>query len=297
MYSPDVTRTAPDPHPPTGANTVLGGESTRERVLQVVLTHGPVSAAEVGSRLGLTAAAVRRHLDVLSEEGTVEVKLIAGNRGAGRPSRRYVVSHQGQAELGDDYLTIATDALGRLAQMQGPEAIRLVARDRFTEVERRFAESVASAAADGAPLKDLLDRTDTLAQVLDELGFAASIRLAGVPAANEGSTGPGAPDTASLPMLRAAQICQGHCPLQEVAARFPEFCEEETGVFARLLGVDVRRLSTMPTGGHVCTTHVPLGRTRPPEAPGRRRDPLPAPPQSTPDQSDTTDHRPHSQRG
>ena len=29
-------------------------------------------------------------------------------------------------------------------------------------------------------------------------------------------------------------------------------------VFARLLGVDVRRLSTMPTGGHVCTTHVPL---------------------------------------
>lgn len=249
---------------PQAVGPAAGGDSTRERVLQVVLTEGPVSAAEVGRHLDLTAAAVRRHLDVLSEEGTVEVKLIAGNRGAGRPSRRYVVSHQGQAGLGDDYLTIATDALQRLAELQGPDAVRHVARDRFAEVERRFQEEMAAAESSGEPLRDLQARTDTLARVLDEEGFAASLRLAGVPAApgagSEQSARP--PERSALPMLRAAQICQGHCPLQEIAARFPEFCEEETDVFARLLGVDVRRLSTMPTGGHVCTTHVPLGRHR-----------------------------------
>lgn len=248
---------------PTGAGPALSGDSTRDRVLQTVLTQGPVSAAEVGRHLGLTAAAVRRHLDALSEDGTVEVKLIAGNRGAGRPSRRYVVSHQGQAELGDDYLTIATDALARLAQMQGTDAVRLVARDRFADVERRFHEEISAAQTRGTPVQDLQGRTDTLARVLDERGFAASIRLAGLPAPEvpeRESARP--PEHRSLPMLRAAQICQGHCPLQEVAARFPEFCEEETEIFARLLGVDVRRLSTMPTGGHVCTTHVPLGRHR-----------------------------------
>lgn len=268
MYSPDVARTAPDSSVPTGTGSVLTGDSTRERVLQVVLTHGPVSAAEVGRQLDLTAAAVRRHLDVLSEEGTVEIKLIAGNRGAGRPSRRYVVSHQGQADLGDDYLTIATDALGRLAQMQGVEAIRLVAQDRFAEVERRFLEAITAAEAQGESVQDLQVRTDTLARVLDELGFAASIRLAGLPTTGPGPDRQHAPqsDRTSLPVMRAAQICQGHCPLQEVAARFPEFCEEETEVFARLLGVDVRRLSTMPTGGHVCTTHVPLGRKPPARA-------------------------------
>lgn len=263
MYSPDVVPSAPAPSVPTGAGPALSGDSTRDRVLQTVLTQGPVSAAEVGRHLGLTAAAVRRHLDALSEDGTVEVKLVAGSRGAGRPSRRYVVSHQGQAELGDDYLTIATDALNRLAQIQGDEAIRQVAQDRFAEVERRFAEEIDATAAQGEPVEDLQVRTDTLARVLDELGFAASLRLAGVP------TAPGATDTAvagTAPMFRAAQICQGHCPLQEVAARFPEFCDEETRIFARLLGVDVRRLATMPTGGHVCTTHVPLGRTMTTEA-------------------------------
>jgi hypothetical protein len=38
------------------------------------------------------------------------------------------------------------------------------------------------------------------------------------------------------------------------------FCDVETEVFSRLVGVDVRRLSTLARGGHVCTTHIPTGR-------------------------------------
>ena len=37
VYSPDVARTAPDSSVPTGTGSVLTGDSTRERVLQVVL--------------------------------------------------------------------------------------------------------------------------------------------------------------------------------------------------------------------------------------------------------------------
>lgn len=217
-------------------------ESTRDRVLQVVLNQGPVSAARVGEELGLTAAAVRRHLDALSEEGSVEVKLVSGNRGAGRPSRRYVVSRAGQSRLGNDYLEVAVQALEQLSAAAGRDAVRTVARERFAAVEERYREAIGTTA-------DLRERTNALADVLDDEGFAASVRTVGQP-------GP----TPGRPTLRAAQICQGHCPLQDLAADFPEFCEEETELFARLLGVDVRRLSTLPTGGHVCTTHVPLGR-------------------------------------
>ncbi len=217
-------------------------ESTRDRVFQVVLSQGPISAANVGVELGLTAAAVRRHLDVLSAEGAVEVKLVAGNRGAGRPSRRYVVSRAGQSLLGDGYLEVATQALEHLAAAGGPDAVRAVAKERFAAVEERYRASIGTTA-------DLRERTAALARVLDDEGFAASVRSVGQ---NGSATG--------QPVLKAAQICQGHCPIQDLAAEFPEFCEEETELFARLLGVDVRRLSTLPTGGHVCTTHVPLGR-------------------------------------
>jgi len=221
----------------SGAGT---SKSTRQKVMHAVLSHGPVSAATIGKKLGLTAAAVRRHLDALEEEGLVEVKAVSGSqRGAGRPSRRYVVTQQGQVQLGDDYLEVASDAMAALVEYGGQEALRGFARQYFHQIEERFNEEVGETTT-------LNERIQTLTAVLDELGFAATTRRAG--------------RTAKVTTLRAAQICQGHCPIQELAGRYPQFCEEETDLFARLLEVDVRRLATMPTGGHVCNTHVPLGR-------------------------------------
>ncbi|MCW1250318.1 winged helix-turn-helix transcriptional regulator, partial [Acaricomes phytoseiuli] len=51
-------------------------EKTRDRVRDAVLEHGPVNAARLGRLLGLTPAAVRRHLDRLEQDGVIEVKLL-----------------------------------------------------------------------------------------------------------------------------------------------------------------------------------------------------------------------------
>ena len=66
--------------------------STRRRVASSLLEHGPSTAAQLAERLHLTAAAVRRHLDVLLESGAVgrvtpdgtitEFPLLAPNAGA-----------------------------------------------------------------------------------------------------------------------------------------------------------------------------------------------------------------------
>ena len=60
------------------------------------------------------------------------------------------------------------------------------------------------------------------------------------------------------------QLCQGHCPVLDVAQAFPQLCEAELQAFARLLGVHVQRLATLAQGEHVCTTHIPV-RPRIPE--------------------------------
>ncbi|MCU1541239.1 MAG: ArsR family transcriptional regulator [Arthrobacter sp.] len=217
-------------------------ERTRDRVLNAVLEHGPISAAELGDLLGFTPAAVRRHLDHLSRHGVIEVKRVAraGAR-AGRPARRYVLSSQGQSTLGNDYLDIATIALQRLGEMAGPEAVRQFAVERFAEMERRYAPVVEQAGP------DITARAQVLSELLSRDGFVAS--AASIEA------------KAPLPAaLSSVQLCQGHCPIQQLAAEFPVFCEAETEVFSRLVGVDVRRLSTLARGGHVCTTHIPTGR-------------------------------------
>jgi predicted ArsR family transcriptional regulator len=217
-------------------------ERTRDRVLGAVLEHGPVSAAELGDLLGFTPAAVRRHLDHLSRSGVIEVKRVAraGAR-AGRPARRYVLSSQGQSSLGNDYLDIAGLALKQLQAVAGEEAVRQFAVDRFSEMEARYAPEIEQAGT------DITARARALSEALTRDGFVAS--AASIEA------------KAPLPAaLSSVQLCQGHCPIQQLAAQFPVFCDVETEVFSRLVGVDVRRLSTLARGGHVCTTHIPTGR-------------------------------------
>jgi predicted ArsR family transcriptional regulator len=219
-------------------------ERTRDRVLNAVLEDGPVSAAELGSKLGFTPAAVRRHLDALSKAGLVEVKLVANQKsGAGRPSRRYVLSHRGQTKLGNDYLDIATQALKVLGDAAGEDAIRKFARDRFATMEIRYAKAM-----DG--IEGLEERATKLSELLSSDGFVGYTRNVEA--------------KVSKALMRSVQLCQGHCPIQDLAREFPVFCDMETEMFARLVGVDVRRLSTLAGGGHVCTTHIPVGRGKAP---------------------------------
>ncbi|MDQ0855381.1 putative ArsR family transcriptional regulator [Arthrobacter sp. V4I6] len=236
-----ATRAPQVPSAPVAAvHAADADERTRDRVLNAVLEHGPISAAELGDLLGFTPAAVRRHLDHLSRDGVIEVKRVA-RAGAGRPARRYVLSSQGQSSLGNDYLDIAKIALRRLGEMAGPEAVRQFAVERFGEMERRYAPDVEQAGP------DITARAQVLSELLGRDGFVAS--AASIEA------------KAPLPAaLSSVQLCQGHCPIQQLAAEFPVFCEVETEVFSRLVGVDVRRLSTLARGGHVCTTHIPTGR-------------------------------------
>ncbi len=211
---------------------------TRERVLAVVSEHGPVTAAAIGSRLGLTPAAVRRHLDALAEQGAVvEHDPLTGQagqtRGRGRPARSFVISEAGHEALPSDYDGLATEALHFLEDAAGPEAVAAFARQRVAGVEARYAAQLATAGHDPAR------RADALVTALTEDGFAASARPVGT-----GS-------------LAGVQLCQGHCPVKHVAEQFPAFCDAETDAFSRLLGVHVQRLATLAAGHRVCTTFIP----------------------------------------
>ncbi|MDU3174621.1 MAG: HTH domain-containing protein, partial [Corynebacterium striatum] len=46
---------------------------TRRQVMLLLLKDGPVTASYLGERLGLSAAGIRRHLDILVEEELTEV--------------------------------------------------------------------------------------------------------------------------------------------------------------------------------------------------------------------------------
>ena len=227
----------------SGARKAEVEERTRDRVLRGVLNHGPVSAASLGELLSLTPAAVRRHLDALEQANMIEVaSLKQYGAGAGRPARRYVIAPQGHERLGNDYLMIAPNALEMLRDTIGESALETFASARAAEMEARYRPVVEAAG------EDVAARAQALAEAMSRDGFVTTAQITEPPA---GRLAPGK-------LLASIQLCQGHCPIRDLAEDFQVFCEQETGIISDLLGVDVRRLSTMAGGAHVCTTHVPL---------------------------------------
>lgn len=209
--------------------------STRTRVARAVGEDGPVTASALARTLGLTPAAVRRHLDgMLSEDLIAARPSTTALRRRGRPAKSFVLTDAGHAAMTTAYDDLAVSALRYLAERHGREAVGAFAADRVADLEARYAPQVE----DAGP--GLEARVEALASALSDDGFAASSR----------PVGQGTP-------LAATQLCQGHCPVQHVATEFPELCEAETQAFSRLLGVHVQRLATLAHGEHVCTTHVP----------------------------------------
>jgi predicted ArsR family transcriptional regulator len=88
------------------------GVRTRDRVRQMTAEDGPVTALALASFPGLTPAAVRRHLDLLAEQGAIEAyEPAAGSRrGRGRPARTYILSETGHADMGSDYEDVTARA-------------------------------------------------------------------------------------------------------------------------------------------------------------------------------------------
>ena len=209
---------------------------TRARVARLILELGPSTASVIGSRLGLTPAAIRRHLDNLLAEGLIETRTARtyASRGRGRPARLFAITDAGRSAFEHAYDDLASSALRFLAQTAGPEAVEEFARHQVAELERRYGPVVAAAPPG--------ERVQALADALSADGYAASTVAApeaGKPAAAGGE-----------------QLCQHHCPVAHVAAEFPQLCEAETETFSRLLGVPVRRLATIAHGDGICTTHV-----------------------------------------
>ncbi len=113
--------------------------TTRQQVLDLIVEKGPVTASSIAKVLGLTTAAVRRHITLLleSKEIAEHEPGAPSKRGRGRPARHYVATERAHVHLADGYSDLATKALGYLGQLGGEEAVRIVrcgtfARDRTT---------------------------------------------------------------------------------------------------------------------------------------------------------------------
>lgn len=226
----DRDSTSPGP-----SGTARPGEGdTRRQIMRMLLKHGPITASALGERLGISAAGVRRHLDILMAEGLCEIaqhrhRPAGAAPGRGRPARSFRLTDRGRSQFGHSYDKLAAEALDALREVGGREAVQQLARRRI----RAILTDIGTADGD----EDSVERTtQALAEAFDRHGYAATVARAG----------------------SGIQICQHHCPVAEVAADHPELCEAEHEIISSLVGLHVQPLASIAEGHGICTTNIPL---------------------------------------
>ena len=206
---------------------------------QALLQHGAMTPVALAELLNLTSAAIRKHLDTLTEQGLVLCDekapygpgALSRDRGRGRPARVFSLTPKGRATFGKREESIALSAVKFLEQTGGEAAVVAFAK--------QLADSFAQQNGDVAKYETTEERMSALVTALNEAGYASDIAK-------------GIGDT--------SQICQHNCPVGDVAQHYPQICEAEREMFSNLLGVHVTRLATIAKGNPICTTLVPTTR-------------------------------------
>lgn len=208
---------------------------TRREIMLTLLKHGPVTASKLGDHLGISAAGVRRHLDILVDEGLAES--VAHRRrprsgpspSRGRPAKQFRLTDAGRGQFGHDYDNLANMALAALRATGGSEAVKEFARRRIADI---------FAGIDPADLSDesVEATARALADAFGDHGYAATVTHA----------------------AGGVQVCQHHCPISNVASENPEICEAEHEAISDLVGVHVQQLASIAEGHGICTTNIPL---------------------------------------
>ncbi len=211
---------------------------TRDHVVRLLLENKSMTASDIARCLHLTAAGIRRHLDVLLHQGRAvidEPPASAGKRGRGRPAKTFALTEAGRAQFPHAYDDLAASAVRQLARLGGEAAVTQFATEQVAALESRCREALEDAG------DDPLARAEALAVALSREGYAAGASV----------------------IASGGQLCQHHCPVAHVAAEFPQLCEAETRAIGRLVGSHVQRLATIAHGDGVCTTHIPGNRVAP----------------------------------
>lgn len=200
------------------------------------------TAADLAAEIGISTAAVRRHLQVLEADGLLS-RRSEHTGDTGRPSDRWSLTTRGRRLFADRSAEFADELLAHIEQRFGRRAVMEFLKDRNARQADRYA-------ADLEDESDPTVRAERLAEALSADGFAAAV----VPS-DDG---------------RRLTLLQNHCAIEGIAKEHPEICAHEAALFTRVLGtpeipIKVSRRDTIATGAHACVCHIdlPESATRP----------------------------------
>jgi len=202
-----------------------GGRRTKDRLLLLLKTRGPMTTKVLAGALGISVPATRQHLKSLTD--SVAADATAG--GVGRPAQTWALTDAARANFPDTHSELTVRLLESIEQVLGPQALEQVIADRYQVNEHHYGEALAG-------LKSVAGRIRRLVRLRAEEGYMAELEKT-----REGWL-----------------LVENHCPICAAASRCRGFCQNELTLFQAVLGDEVRvsRVEYLLEGGRRCAYEI-----------------------------------------
>lgn len=210
--------------------TMAQPPDTRDRLLYVLKTKGPRTAAQLAQRLGITPAGVRQHLEALASEGLVDVDTTARGH-VGRPARRWGVTAKAATRFPEGYADLAVEMIAAVRTAFGPEGLERLVETRKTQQLAVYRERLPGTEA------PLAKRVAALAKLRRDEGYLAEWKRE-----RDGSF----------------TLLENHCPICAAAELCQGLCGAELELFRESLGrrVTVKRTEHLLDGARRCAYRI-----------------------------------------
>ncbi|RAL27002.1 helix-turn-helix transcriptional regulator [Thermoflavimicrobium daqui] len=199
--------------------------STRNQILILLKTKGPLTVSDMAEHLGVTEMAVRRHLNTLERDQLIQSQLL--RQSMGRPTSQYFLTEKSEEFFPKNYHMFTLDLLQDLEELQGSEFIDSLFRNR----EKRLTESYQSMFQE----KSLRERIETLAKLQESKGYMVEWE--------ENSA-------------ESFTLVEHNCPIVQIANRYNQACNCELNWFRNLLDAEVQLYECKAKGGQNCVYFI-----------------------------------------
>jgi predicted ArsR family transcriptional regulator len=237
-------------------NSALPARSAADRLLMLLKTRGPQTAADLGALLDITGEAARQQLLKLTGDGLVEAT--AEVHGVGRPSQVWRLTASGNARFPDTHAELTVQLIHTIKTVLGEEALERLITAREHETRAAYTAALGG-------VVDLQERIARLSTIRDREGYMAEWRIEG----------------------DSYLLIENHCPICAAATACQGLCRAELELFREVLGAEatVTRVEHILAGARRCAYRIarkdsdaqvpadPSPKTRQAALPGKRRAP------------------------
>jgi predicted ArsR family transcriptional regulator len=200
-------------------------QDTKQRILTLLKMNGGLTTSDLSNMLGISATAVRRHLNTLEAQNLVSHR--TEQRGMGRPSFIYELTAGASNVFPQSYAAFATEMLQELLELDGT--------DKLDELFDRRQEKRREQYVSRTKGQTLSDRVASLARLLEGEG-----RMTTWEQLDDGRF-----------ILR-----EHNCPILKVAQQFDHPCRCEIDLLREILEANVERVNHIPDGDIACVYEI-----------------------------------------